>query len=40
VAYYEFVPREITRRVMLPQWFAVTEEVKPPRQIRKVGLGG
>jgi hypothetical protein len=40
VAYYEFTPREITRRVMLPQWFAVTEEVKQPRKIRKVGIGG
>ncbi len=32
----EFVPREVTRRVMLPQWFAVTEEILPPKQVRKV----
>ncbi|MBI5251413.1 MAG: hypothetical protein HY912_18145 [Desulfomonile tiedjei] len=32
----EFVPREVTRRVMLPQWFAVTEEPLPPKQVRKI----
>jgi hypothetical protein len=32
----EYVPREITRRVMLPQWFAVTEELLPPKQVQKV----
>ena len=32
----QFRPREITRRVMRPQWFAVTEEPQPLRKIRKV----
>jgi hypothetical protein len=36
----QFTPREITRKVMLPQWFAVTEEPRPPRKIRKVPGGG
>lgn len=36
----QFTPREITRRVMLPQWFAVTEEPRAPRKIRKVHGGG
>jgi hypothetical protein len=35
-----FTPREVTRKVMLPQWFAVTEEPRPPRQVRKVRTDG
>lgn len=36
VPFVEFTPKEVTRRVMLPQWFAVTEEVRPVQKIRKV----
>ncbi len=36
----QFTPKEITRRGMFPQWFAVTEEPRPPRKIRKVHGGG
>jgi hypothetical protein len=36
----EFVPKEITRKVMLPQWFAVTEQPRPPQKIRKVRTDG
>lgn len=32
----ELTPRDVTHRVMLPQWFAVTEEAKPPRKVSKV----
>lgn len=32
----EYVPREVTRKVMLPQWFAVSEDLRPPSQVRKV----
>jgi hypothetical protein len=35
-----FTPREVTRKVMLPQWFAVTEEPRPPQKVRKVRHGG
>lgn len=34
------VPRTVTRRVMLPQWFEVIEQAKPPKPIRKVGHSG
>jgi len=34
------VPKTVTRRVMLPQWFEVTEQAKPPKLIRKVGTSG
>jgi len=40
VPYVEFTPREITRKVMFPQWFAVTEEPRPARKVRKVHTGG
>lgn len=36
----ELVPKCITRKVMRPQWFAVTETPRPPKKIRKVGAGG
>ena len=32
----ELNPKHVTRRVMLPQWFAVTEEPKHPRKVSKV----
>jgi hypothetical protein len=32
----EIVPREVTRRVMLPQWFEVVEEQIPPKEVRKI----
>jgi hypothetical protein len=32
----EIVPREVTRRVMLPQWFEVVEEQIPPKEVRKL----
>jgi hypothetical protein len=32
----QFTPKEITRKVMLPQWFAVTEEPQPCQKVRKV----
>ncbi len=31
----QFTPKEITRRVMLPQWFAVTEEPRPRERSAK-----
>jgi hypothetical protein len=36
----QFVPKEITRKVMLPQWFAITEQPRPPQKIRKVRTDG
>lgn len=36
----EIAPRTMTRRVMRPQWFEVTESPLPPRPIRKVPVGG
>jgi len=36
----EIVPQCITRPVLRPQWFAVTEFPAPPQPIRKVGTGG
>ncbi|MBI4964786.1 MAG: hypothetical protein HY913_16035 [Desulfomonile tiedjei] len=36
----EIVPRHVTRPVLRPQWFAVTEIPAPPRPVRKVGAGG
>jgi len=35
-----FVPKCVTRRVMLPQWFEVTEQPVRPKVIRKVGSRG
>jgi hypothetical protein len=32
----EYVPKLVTRRVMLPQWFEVTEQPMPPKEVRKV----
>jgi hypothetical protein len=32
----EVTPKGVTRPVMLPQWFAVTEEPKNPRKVSKV----
>jgi len=32
----ELTPKHVTRRVMLPQWFAVSEEPKHPRKVSKV----
>ncbi len=40
VAGIEFVPRHVTRRVLRPQWFEVTEIPAPPQPIRKVATGG
>jgi hypothetical protein len=37
---YEFVPKTVTKRVLLPQWFRVTEEPKPMQKVRKVGSEG
>jgi hypothetical protein len=39
VPYVEFTPKEITRRVMRPQWFAVCEEARPVRKVQKVRAG-
>jgi len=36
----EMAPKCVTRPVLRPQWFAVTEIPAPPRPIRKVGAGG
>ena len=36
----EFIPRPVTNRIILPQWFAVTEQPVAPRPVRKVGTGG
>lgn len=36
----EAVPKCVTRRVMRPQWFQVTETPKPLRKVRKVHRGG
>jgi len=30
------VPKTVTRRVMLPQWFEVVEQAKPPKPLRKI----
>lgn len=35
-----FVPKYVTRKVLLPQWFEVTEQPVPPKVIRKVGNRG
>lgn len=32
----QVVPKTVKRKVMLPQWFAVTEQPKPPKMVRKV----
>ncbi len=32
----ELAPKSVTRPVMLPQWFAVTEEPRNPRKVSKV----
>jgi hypothetical protein len=40
VAGIDMVPRHVTRRVLRPQWFEVTEIPAPPKPIRKVGTGG
>jgi len=37
----EFIPRQVTNRIMLPQWFLVTEHPVPPRRPpMKVRTGG
>jgi hypothetical protein len=36
----QVVPQCVTRPVLRPQWFAVTEIPAPPQPIRKVGTGG
>jgi hypothetical protein len=36
----EFQPRPVTRRLMLPQWFAVEEHPVPPKKVRKVSTDG
>ena len=36
----EFTPRDVTRRIKLPQWFEVTEQPSMPRKIRKVASDG
>lgn len=36
----QFVPRQVTRRIKLPQWFEVTEEARMPKPIRKVASDG
>jgi hypothetical protein len=36
----EFQPKHITRRVMKPQWFKVTDEPRPMGKVRKVPHGG
>ncbi len=36
----EFYPREVTRRILLPQWFSVTEYPLPPRPPAKIRTDG
>ena len=38
----EFTPHHVTRKIILPQWFLVTEHPVPPvpKPVRKVGTGG
>jgi hypothetical protein len=36
----QFVPKHVTRRIKLPQWFEVTEEPSMPKPIRKVASDG
>jgi len=36
----EIVPRLVTRPVLRPQWFEVTESPLPPQPVRKVHAGG
>jgi len=36
----ELVPKCVERRVMLPQWFKVKDEPRPPKKIRKVPSRG
>jgi hypothetical protein len=36
----EYVPKEVTKRVFLPQWFRVDEMPLPQKPVRKVGPRG
>jgi hypothetical protein len=35
-----FTPKCVTRNIMLPQWFAVTEQPCRPQKVKKVGTEG
>jgi hypothetical protein len=36
----EWVPKKVTKKIMLPQWFAVQEQPIQRPPVRKVGAGG